>query len=267
MLDIVLAISGEDSASGRDPLEMPRHPAAEHGGPWRSTSRWPRLAGRPVGPPDEATAGDDGTADPGRDRHVEEIVAPDGRTEPALRQRRDLGVAIEERRELQRLRDERGERDVTERRAQVRRIQDRAGPRVDGPRGGDADPGERRGPRVRVVVGADPLEGGDTGCDDRGAAVLYRCPRPTGVADLAAPVDRRRPDLRAAEVEGENGSREGWCFRRPPAQPLTEPASRPRTKYRCRQRNTSTGSSIVTNAPAVSSCQSWPARSSTRARG
>jgi hypothetical protein len=37
--------------------------------------------------------------------------------------------------------------------------------------------------------------------------------------------------------------------------PLTDPAVRPRTKKRCRETNTSTGTIMLMMAPAVSSCQ------------
>ena len=47
--------------------------------------------------------------------------------------------------------------------------------------------------------------------------------------------------------------------------PLTEPANRPRTKYRCRAKNTANGTTMEIKAPAVSRCQSWP-RSPTRFR-
>ena len=45
-----------------------------------------------------------------------------------------------------------------------------------------------------------------------------------------------------------------------PAHPFTEPAVRPRTKYRCSAKNTTSGSAIEMNAAAVSRCQFSPAR-------
>ena len=42
------------------------------------------------------------------------------------------------------------------------------------------------------------------------------------------------------------------------SQPFTEPAVRPRTKYRCNEKKTTSGSAIVMNAAAVSSCQFSP---------
>src|SRR4051812_26255536 len=41
-------------------------------------------------------------------------------------------------------------------------------------------------------------------------------------------------------------------------QPLTDPAVRPRTKYRWRDRNTMIGTIMVNRPPAVSSCQPCP---------
>ena len=40
--------------------------------------------------------------------------------------------------------------------------------------------------------------------------------------------------------------------------PLTDPAISPRTKYRCSEKKTTNGITMVTNAPEVSTCQSCP---------
>ena len=48
--------------------------------------------------------------------------------------------------------------------------------------------------------------------------------------------------------------------------PLTDPAISPRTKYRCSEKKTTNGITMVTNAPEVSTCQSCPREPTNSAR-
>ena len=69
----------------------------------------------------------------------------------------------------------------------------------------------------------------------------------------ASPSDPRTYDEGPRTLEGR-----GPCVRAGRVYPLTEPASRPRTKNRWSEKNTISGTMIATNAPAVIRCSCAP---------
>ena len=81
---------------------------------------------------------------------------------------------------------------------------------------------------------ADQRDGGDPATSDRDD-------RPW-VASAADEAGQRRDRRWSMSASGDAGH------------PLTAPAMRPRTKYRCKAKNTSRGTTIDTNAAAVSRC-------------
>ena len=224
LLDVVL----------RDPLEVVV-PGAPGGRRWPQgpDARPPRRSRRPTGP------------------------ARSSRSAPARHGGRDLAVGTA-----------------------PRRCRPTTSARIDG----IGPAGRRRSEDVHAVAGA--------GVDGEQALPPERVGRgrplgsvvadPAEVADrterpLVEAVDRRRAprlpavlvDAGALGVHGHGGDdvrhRAGTVPRRPAGrtrhcrrQPLTAPAVIPRTKYRCRDRNTRIGTIIMNRPPAVSSCQPCP---------
>ena len=80
----------------------------------------------------QLAAAHDRTAHAGRDGEVDEVVEPLGGTKCLLSQRRDIGVAIEERRQALGLREGGGQVDVPELGPEVGRLYDDAVDGVDG---------------------------------------------------------------------------------------------------------------------------------------
>src|SRR5690606_27645805 len=83
-------------------------------------------------------------------------------------------------------------------------------------------------------------------------------PRGSGDGATGHPTNSRHAPVRAGARRRPAPGGDGPSWSGAAGQPLTEPARRPRTKYRWSATNTMSGTMIEMNAPAVRMCQSPP---------
>ncbi len=169
----------------------PRPPQPQIG-PSSSTGTWPSSPAIPSGPWNSRPSVTIAATDPGRHRHVDEVVLTAAGPVGRLAERGDVRVPVEERRQAERRLHVIGQRHVAEARTEVRRLDDRARARVDRAGARDADAHDRLADLGRRAV-ARGDEGGRTRVDDRGrgrARWASRSRRGSGVSRQAG---RRRP--------------------------------------------------------------------------
>lgn len=129
-----------------------------------------QLSGCAIWAVQDAPLDDDGSADPGRYRQIDEVLTGASGAEGHLAKCRDVGIAIEENRQVESGAKFCGHRHVIEPRTHVGRLQDNSPPRIHGTGAGDADADEP-GPDVRRHVLAGPDESGLAGVENGPRAI------------------------------------------------------------------------------------------------
>jgi len=166
-----------------------------------------QLTGHAVRPHHQPPSGDDGTADTGRHRDVQEVTAAGRRTEDRLAQRCHVRVPFDHAGQPERILYVLPKWHPVEAGPHVRWIDHQSGPRIQGARCRDGHCA-----RAALVVGhrIAPLaesraQRGDGGQHDGFSPRLQRCGHSQAARELTISVYHRRTGKRPAEIQRKDG--------------------------------------------------------------